>query len=174
LVESFKQSAAARALHHGYHGGLLEHTVNMLKMAESICDRVYPELNRDLVYVGILYHDLGKIRELHSGTHVELTTEGHLLGHIYMGTRVLRHYVEQLSDFPESLVMQVEHIILSHHGEKEWGSPVVPMTAEALFVHHLDNLDAKTHMALKTIENDPNGEEFTAYHRNLGRHFFKG
>ncbi len=175
FIEVFERSAAARDLHHVYQGGLLEHTVNMLKVAKFVTDEIYPDLDQGLVLCGVILHDIGKTQELDSKGEIAYTTEGYLLGHLYIGTKILHKYAAMLPEFPEELLTRLEHIILSHHGEKEWGSPVVPMTAEAMIIHHLDNLDAKTNMVLKAIDSDQNlNEEFTAYHRTLRRHFYKG
>jgi len=168
------QSAAARDLHHSYRGGLLEHTWKLMRTASLILPEVYPDLDPDLVLAGLFLHDIGKIRELDSGAEIGYTKEGFLLGHLYLSIEIMRRYLSGLEDFPEELRLQLEHLLLSHHGEREWGSPVVPQTPEAIFVHHLDNLDAKTNMVLRAIKSDPNvGEDFTQFHRGLKRHFYK-
>ena len=176
FMASFKQSAAARNLHHSYQGGLIEHTLNLVKAARFVCDELYAgEVDRDLVIAGAILHDIGKVRELDSKLEVGYTTEGYLLGHLALGSSLLREKAAQVPDFPAELLMALDHIILSHHGEKEWGSPVTPMTPEAMIVHLLDNLDAKTRIILSAIHDDQNPEEeFTSYHRTLMRHFYKG
>ncbi len=174
FCEMLKRSAAARDYHHSYRGGLLEHNWKLMKMATSIVPEIYPDLDLDLVLTGLFLHDIGKIHELDSSREIGYTREGYLLGHLYMSTDVMRKYLRGLEDFPGELRLQLEHILLSHHGEREWGSPVVPQTPEAIFVHYLDNMDAKTNMVLRAIKTDPNvGEEFTLFHRGMGRHFYK-
>jgi 3'-5' exoribonuclease len=171
----FTEGAGARDLHHAYRGGLLEHTVNMLKIAQFLLDEIFPGLDRSLVLTGVMLHDVGKVMELDSQKEISYTREGYLLGHIYMGSRIIEQYARQVPDFPEDALTRLQHIILSHHGEREWGAVVLPMTPEAMLIHQIDNLEAKTHMVLKAIDQDPHtNEEFTAYHKTLKRHFFKG
>jgi len=175
FMEEFKNAAAARNIHHVYTGGLLEHTVKVTKTALFAAEELYPgEVDRDLLIVGSILHDVGKVKELSPPPEVGYTTEGYLLGHIVIGSRLIREKAATLEDFPEDILMQVEHLVVGHHGEKEWGSPAVPMTPEAMIIHQADNLDAKTQIALTAIAECPNDEEdFTDYHRTLGRHFFK-
>lgn len=174
FLAALSRSAAARSIHHGYQGGLLEHIVALLKMSAFIADDVYSGLDRDLLIAASILVDIGKIEELDSSSEVSFTRAGFLLGHIFLGTQILDRYAAQVSDFPEELLLHLEHIILAHHGVKEWGSPVLPQTPEALVIHHLDNLDAKTNMAMQALENDTHiGEEFTAFHPVLHRHFYK-
>lgn len=174
--DAFCKSAAARNVHHVYLGGLLEHTVKVVKLARFAAEEIYKdEVDPDLVVAGAILHDVGKVRELDSSAEIGYTSEGYLVGHIALGSFMLRERAATLPDFPEATLMELDHIILSHHGEKEWGSPVVPMTAEAIIVHNADNLDAKTQIALTTITEDPNlEEEFTQYHYTMRRHFYKG
>ncbi len=174
LMEGFKISAAARNVHHVYQGGLIEHTLNVTGIALSACDIYGPDLDRDLLVAGSLLHDVGKVRELDSRIEIGYTNEGYLIGHVALGSAMLREKIAGIPEFPPDLAMELEHIILSHHGEKEWGAPVMPMTPEAMVVHCADNLEAKTKILLASIEEDPNeDEEFTQYHRTLGRHFYK-
>jgi 3'-5' exoribonuclease len=174
LAEAFRRSVAARNVHHVYQGGLLEHTVKVVKIT-AFAASLYPSVNRDLAVAGAILHDIGKIRELDSGAEVGYTTEGYLLGHIAIGLLMIREKAAQLPELDPATLLELEHLMLSHHGEKEFGSPILPMTAEAMIVNHADNLDAKTEICLAAIAEDPNeGEEFTQYHRLMNRHFFKG
>jgi len=175
FVDGLLSAPAARNIHHAYQGGLIEHTVKVVKVALLAADELYPgQVDRDLIVAGAILHDAGKILELDSGAEVGTTREGYLLGHITLGARMLLERAGGLDGFPEGLLVELEHILISHHGERDWGSPVVPMTPEAMIVHIADNLDAKTQIVLAAIEDDPNAdEEFTQYHRTLGRHFFK-
>ena len=175
FIEDFTKSAAARDIHHSYQGGLLEHTMKVTKIALFAADTLYPgEVNRDILLAGAILHDIGKIRELDSSADFSYTTEGYLMGHLMIGSSLVREKAAGIEGFPEDILIELVHIILSHHGEKEWGSPVVPMTPEAMIIHMADNLDAKTQIALGAISEDQNQEEdFTQYVRVLGRHFFK-
>ncbi len=176
FVEEFSRAAAARNVHHVYRGGLLEHTVKVVKTCMFAADALYPgQVDRDLLFAGAVLHDAGKTRELDSEMEISYTTEGYLAGHLMLGVMMTAERARSIPGFPESRLLDLLHVIISHHGEKEWGSPVVPMTAEAMIVHNADNLDAKTQIALTAISEDPNQEEnFTQYHRLLGRHFYKG
>jgi 3'-5' exoribonuclease len=175
FIEDFKKSAAARNIHHSYQGGLLEHTMKVTKTALFAADTLYPgEVNRDLLLAGAILHDIGKIHELDSDAEFSYTTEGYLMGHLMIGASWVKERAWGIDGFSEDVLLELMHIILSHHGEKEWGSPIVPMTPEAMIIHMADNLDAKTQISLEAISEDPNEEEdFTQYVRVLGRHFYK-
>src|SRR3972149_6771589 len=128
LTAQALQSAGARNVHHAYVGGLLEHTVKVARIAAFTAEELYPEqVDRDLLITGALLHDIGKMRELNSGADISYTAEGYLLGHVVMGALMLREKAAALADFPPSLLLDLEHVLLSHHGEREWGAPVVPM-----------------------------------------------
>jgi len=133
---------AAKAIHHAYLGGLLEHVVSMLGLAVRICDH-YAELDRDLVVLGVLFHDLGKLAELGAMPVNDYTPVGRLVGHIILGRDLLRERAGGIEGFPEELRLQLEHLVLSHQGRKEFGSPVEPMTPEAIALHMIDDLDSK-------------------------------
>ncbi len=137
-----KEHPAAKAIHHAYRGGLLEHVVAMAEVALVVCDR-YRELDRDLVLLGVLYHDLGKLQEIGPMPVNEYTKPGRLVGHVVFGRDLLRERCAAIGGFPDDLRLHLEHLILSHQGRLEFGSPVVPMTAEALVLHFIDNLDSK-------------------------------
>ncbi len=140
--QELKEHPAAKAIHHAYRGGLLEHVVKMADVALGICDR-YPELDRDLVLLGVLFHDLGKLQEIGPMPVNEYTKSGRLVGHVIFGRDMLRERCAAIDGFPDDLRLHLEHLILSHQGRLEFGSPVVPMTAEALALHFIDNLDSK-------------------------------
>ncbi len=164
---------AARKLHHPYLGGLLEHTWSVARHAlQSLA--VYPDLNPDLVLAGAILHDLGKVKELANPAAPERTRDGELLGHIVLGWEMVREEARSL-DFPDpDQLLQLEHIILSHHGSLEFGSPVLPKTREALLVFFLDDLDAKLKMMGQHLQSDSGEGDFTTYHRVLGRGLYKG
>ncbi|MBM4301255.1 MAG: HD domain-containing protein [Deltaproteobacteria bacterium] len=171
--EEFLVCPAARLYHHPYLGGLLEHTWFVTRHALASLT-IYPDLNRDLVLAGAILHDLGKVKELANPAAPEATVPGRLLGHIVLGWDMVRSEAQAL-DFPDpTLLVQLEHIILSHHGTMEFGSPVVPKTREALLVNFLDDLDAKLKMMSQHLESDAGEGDFTSYHRVLQRGLYKG
>ena len=171
--EDFLVCPAARRYHHPYLGGLLEHTWFVTRHALASLS-IYPDLNRDLVLAGAILHDLGKIKELTNPVAPEATVAGRLLGHVVLGWDLVRNAAQDL-EFPDpTLLLQLEHIILSHHGEMEFGSPILPKTREALLVYCLDNLDAKLKMMSQHLEGDTGEGDFTSYHRTLQRELYKG
>lgn len=170
LMERFRSAPAATSLHHAYIGGLLEHTLQLLAAAERILP-LYPGLNRDIVMAGLFLHDLGKTMELSWEGTFSYTAAGNLLGHTVQGVLLLRSTAAKVRqaghEIPEPALLVLQHIVLSHHGQLEFGATKVPATPEAIFVHLLDNLDAKTTMALaqanrEELEGRPEtGQEFT-------------
>jgi 3'-5' exoribonuclease len=173
-AEKIKHAPAARNIHQAYVGGLLEHIWHMAKSGRALLREVYPQLDSDLVVAGILIHDLGKLSELEFAPAISYTKLGYLEGHIFLGLKMLDEKIRRLPDFPDELRLQLEHIILSHHGEKEWGSPVLPATPEAMLIHQIDNLDAKLSIVQEAIASDMNeAEDFTNYHQVLERHLYK-
>jgi 3'-5' exoribonuclease len=179
FMGKFTKAPAGIKNHHAYQGGLLEHVVTMLTAADRIAD-LYPEIDRDLLLAGIFLHDIGKVDELSYDRAFGYTDEGQLLGHLVMGVEMLRDKAQRASDltgepFPLELLLRLKHMIVSHHGTYEFGSPKVPMTPEAIALHHLDNLDAKIHLFTREIRDDPSRESsWTPFHTNLGRRLFKG
>ncbi|HZW10541.1 MAG TPA: HD domain-containing protein [Phycisphaerales bacterium] len=151
LMGAFRVAPAAKSMHHAYLGGLLEHTLSLLKLAQSVCP-LYPRINRDLVLMGLFLHDLGKTRELVYDRAFEYTERGELIGHIVEGALMLHDKAHQMMAtrgvrLPPGALTVLQHIILSHHGLPEYGAAKVPMTPEAILVSLLDNLDAKTTIA---------------------------
>jgi 3'-5' exoribonuclease len=142
IAQAFREAPAARQLHHAWLGGLLEHVVSLLGLADRVGAH-YPMLDRDLLVTGVILHDIGKIRELSWDTGFEYTVEGVLLGHIQMGVDLAEKTIAGLPGFPDRLRTLVLHMILSHHGKLEFGSPKLPMIPEALVLNFLDDLDAK-------------------------------
>jgi 3'-5' exoribonuclease len=137
-----KVHPAAKSIHHAVRGGLLEHVVSMLGLAVKIADH-YPELDRDLLLLGVLLHDLGKIEELGAMPYNDYTPVGRLVGHVVIGRDLLRERIAAIPGFPPALALALEHLVLSHQGRKEFASPVEPMTREALALHMIDDLDSK-------------------------------
>ena len=169
--EQFFKHAAAVKNHHEFVSGLATHVVGMLRIANSICD-LYPMLNRDLLVAGILVHDMGKMVELTDGIVPEYTMEGKLLGHISIMQAKVAKVAEELNIVDESVLL-LRHMILSHHGEYEFGSPVLPMIPEAEVLHMIDNLDARMEMLRKAMDSVQEGE-FTARIFSLeNRMFYK-
>jgi 3'-5' exoribonuclease len=179
FIRKFTSAPAGIKNHHAYHGGLLEHVVTLLTIAERIAD-LYPDLDRDLLMTGIFLHDIGKIDELVYDRAFAYSDEGQLVGHLVMGVEMLRDKVERTADltgepFPAELLLRLKHMIVSHHGSHEFGSPKLPMTLEAVALHHLDNLDAKFHAVSREIRDDPSRESsWTPFQQSLGRRLFKG
>ncbi|MGD0738811.1 MAG: HD domain-containing protein [Terracidiphilus sp.] len=142
LAQAYREAPAARGLHHAWLGGLLEHVVSLLGLADRVAEH-YPLLDRDLLVTGVILHDIGKIRELEWETGFDYTVEGVLLGHIQMGVSLVEKTIDRLPGFPDRLRTLVLHMILSHHGKLEFGSPKLPMIPEALVLNFVDDLDAK-------------------------------
>jgi 3'-5' exoribonuclease len=149
LAKAYSEAPAARQLHHAWLGGLLEHVVSLLGLADSVAAH-YPLLDRDLLVTGVILHDIGKVRELTWETGFDYSVEGVLLGHIQMGANLVDKTIAGLPDFPERLRTLVLHMILSHHGKLEFGSPKLPMTPEALALSFIDDFDAK----MRAIESE--------------------
>jgi 3'-5' exoribonuclease len=142
LATAYREAPAARQLHHAWLGGLLEHVVSLLTLADRVAPH-YPMLDRDLLLTGVILHDIGKVRELSWETGFDYTVEGSLLGHIQIGSALAERAMDSLPNFPPRLKTLVLHMILSHHGKLEFGSPKLPMIPEALVLNFLDDLDAK-------------------------------
>ena len=173
IAEKYKLAPAAMSYHHAYLGGLIEHVLSLLAFADKICDH-YTELRRDLVIAGLVLHDIGKIEELSYKTGIRYTTRGQLLGHISIGAEMVSEKIRTIPDFPSSLRDQLLHIILSHHGELQFGSPKEPLFPEALVVHHLDNLDSKLQSMRTQYATDKDRPgAFTARNPALKRELFK-
>jgi 3'-5' exoribonuclease len=184
LVEAFLQeprwregwlmAPAAKKLHHARVGGLLEHTLSVCRLADLICSH-YPHLQRDLLLAGAVLHDAAKIRELHSPWRPEYTTEGRLLGHVMMGVEMFEEKRSAIGSLPEEQVLALKHMIISHHGQFEYGSPRRPKTLEAMVLYMLDDLDAKFDAFNQHLLTDSGGEEgWTSYHSLFDRYLFRG
>ncbi|MBM4071163.1 MAG: HD domain-containing protein [Planctomycetes bacterium] len=178
LVRDLCRAPAGVRNHHAYLGGLLEHVVTMLDVADRIAP-LYPALDRDVFLMGIFLHDIGKLRELGYGKVFSYTDEGQLVGHLVIGVEMLNEKAAKAPDltgepFPKELLLRLKHIIVSHHGTYEFGSPKLPMTAEAIALHHLDNFDAKVHTFTRDIREDRNQSAWTPYSQSMQRRLFKG
>lgn len=155
IAERLRRAPAAKALHHAWMGGLLEHIVSLMELCDSVAPH-YPNVNRDLLLTGVVLHDIGKLEELQYANTFGYSTEGQLLGHIAIGLRMLHEKLVERPDFPVKLRTLVEHLILSHHGHLEYGSPKLPMIPEAMMLHMLDDLDAKMQAMRSEFEKHQN------------------
>jgi 3'-5' exoribonuclease len=170
LYPRFLTSPAAYYIHHAYEGGLLEHTLDMLEMSKSVKIR-YPNINYDLLVTGIIFHDIGKIFEYSLGTSIGVTKEGKLLGHVFIGAEYVKSH--SVKDFPQDLLDEIVHMILSHQGQLEFGSPIKPKTAEAVALYHLDDASTKINAAYNVIHGLDNDTEFAPYHKQLGVELYR-
>jgi len=172
LRARFMQAPAAKMMHHPYLGGLLEHVLSLCGLGMAVSGH-YKNLNKDLLVAGLILHDVGKVFELTYDRSFGYSDEGRLIGHITIGTELVDSYMKKIPDFPEELRMQLKHLLLSHHGTLEYGSPKRPKTLEALVLSYLDDLDAKVNAA-ETIMADPAGEErWSPYQRIFERYIYK-
>jgi 3'-5' exoribonuclease len=172
VLPKLKRAPAAMSMHHAFVGGLLEHTVSLIGLGRALTSH-YPELDADVLLAGIVLHDIGKIDELSYERATNYTTAGRLLGHITIGTLLVREKIKAIPGFPEPLAILIEHLILSHHGTYEFGSPSLPQTREAIALHFLDDMDSKMAAMRATLEGASGSEEWTernpALHRPLLR-----
>lgn len=174
FLQSYSTAPAAKAMHHVYLGGLLEHSLAVAALVGDICRR-YPGINRDLLIVGALLHDVGKVAELSYERTFDYTDEGKLIGHIVMGVEMIEEKIRSIPGFPRQLAIHLKHLLLSHHGQYEYGSPKRPKTLEAVVLNFLDDLDSKINGVRTHIEKEPDSaSSWTAYHRLYDRYFFKG
>jgi len=163
---------AAQTLHHAYRGGFLEHVLQMAAVGDMLATAY--QANADVILAGVVLHDIGKLQELDYDLATSYSREGRLLGHIMLGTKVVSDAAAAIEGFPPDLLTEIQHLILSHHGRLEFGSPVTPMTVEAFILSFVDDLDAKINMVRQAIRDDSGDGEFTAYHSKLERVFWKG
>jgi 3'-5' exoribonuclease len=172
LIEKFKRAPAAKRIHHAYLGGLLVHTRNVLKLADEM-KRVYETLDLDLLITAGILHDIGKIYEYTYARKLDFSTQGRLLGHIVIGYELVAERIKQIADFPRPLRFMLLHMILSHHGEYEWGSPRRPNFLEALVLHFIDNLDSKVEIMMSEKKKNKGMEkEWSDYHPYLEREIY--
>lgn len=180
FMELFKLAPAAKGVHHVYIGGLLEHTLELVRLCKDIT-RHYPEADIDLLITSAILHDIGKVYELGYKRSIDYTDEGRLIGHILIGFRLVEEKIRMLDGFPRDLAMLLEHIIISHQGRYEWGSPKRPKTLEALILHYLDEMNAKIKSFQETFErekNDADSQEdqtgWSSYNRIFERFLYNG
>lgn len=179
FMTSFAAAPAGVKNHHAYKGGLLQHVVSLMELCKVVAPR-YPELDAELLLVGAFLHDMGKTIELSYDRDLGYTDEGQLLGHVVIGIEMLEKKLRACEGlmnepFPKELALRLKHMVLSHHGEYEFGSPKLPMTLEAIALHYLDNLDAKIFSVGQIMRDDPNKDSsWTPYQPSLSRMLFKG
>ena len=169
IAAAYRNAPAAKTLHHAYIGGLLDHVVSLFRSCDLVC-RNYPQVNRDLLLTGAFLHDIGKIHELTYMRSFSYTTRGQLLGHMIIELEMLQAKLAQFPDFPPEMKTLLEHLIISHHGQYEFGSPKLPMFPEALLLHYLDDLDSKMESMRAHFEREAGSEStWTSYNPSLGR-----
>jgi len=179
FMRGFTTCPAGVKLHHAYVGGLLEHVISMMDAADKLLP-LYPGVDRDLLLMGVFLHDAGKVRELTYSRAFGYSDEGQLVGHIPVAVAMLAETAAKVPDltgepFPRELMLRIQHMILSHHGELNYGSPKVPMTPEAMLLHLIDLMDTRMHMVMRELKEDRNNPTaWTPYNANLGRRIYKG
>jgi len=169
----FRQAPGGKSMHHDYIGGLLEHTVSVAGICRFLASH-YEGVDADMLVAGALLHDIGKVNELSYEGAFEYTDEGRLLGHLYMGAEWVASECTKIERFPSEKTMLLKHMILSHHGELEYGSPKRPKTLEAVLLHFVENMDAKAAAFQDAVETLPDGSRWTDYQRMFERYLFAG
>jgi 3'-5' exoribonuclease len=179
FMAKFTAAPAGVKNHHAYKGGLLQHVVSLAELCQVVAQR-YPELDADLLLMGAFLHDVGKTEELTYQRELGYSDEGQLVGHVVMGVVIVERKIQETSEltketFPLELALRVKHMVVSHHGSYEFGSPKLPMTLEAIALHHLDDLDAKLFSVGQLMRDDANTDSpWTPYQANMQRKFYKG
>ena len=179
LMRKIRSAPAGIKNHHAYRGGLLEHMLSLMEICLAV-GPMYQDIDVDILVIGAFLHDIGKIDELTYEPDLGYSDAGQLIGHLVQGVRILDDKIAETNkqseeSFPEELANHLRHMIVSHHGQYEFGSPKLPMTLEAIALHHLDNLDAKIHCARQMIDEDANSESaWTVYNPAFGRKIYKG
>jgi 3'-5' exoribonuclease len=172
IAPRYKRAPAAKVMHHAYLGGLLEHVVGLCGLAKQAAAH-YPELDVDLLLTAAMLHDVGKLDELCYDRAIAYTTEGQLLGHIVMELETVSHAMDAMEGFPANLKTVVQHLLISHHGQYEFGSPKLPMIREAMVFHYLDDMDSKLAAVRAALLGAASEDEWSAYSAALGRRFLK-
>ena len=173
FVNKFKTAPAAKKMHHAYIGGLLEHTLSMVSLADKIAGH-YSGIDRDLLLSGAILHDIGKIDEFEYQFKIDYSDKGRLLNHIVIGLKMVDDKLSGIEHFPEDQMLLLKHLIVSHHGTREFGSPEPPKTIEAVLLNYIDEIDSKVNGIRDFIAAEDPDETWTSYHRLLERHFYKG
>lgn len=164
FIDAFKKHSAAKTVHHSFVGGLLEHTLGVVKLCDFYVKQ-YPFLNRDLLFTAALFHDVGKLKEISNFPENDYTDDGQLLGHIVMGSELVGFGCRHIRNFPKKLMSELQHCILAHHGELEFGSPKKPALAEAMALNYADNTDAKLETMREVLKSSGENTEWLGYNR---------
>ena len=163
-MKAFKNSSAAKTVHHGFVGGLLEHTLSVTKLCDYYCG-AYPVLKRDLLLTAAMCHDIGKLKEISAFPENDYTDDGQLLGHIVMGAQMVAEAAAKIEGFPHGLLSEIQHCILAHHGKYEYGSPKIPALIEALALNYADDTDAKLETFKEILENNSENTGWFGFNR---------
>ncbi len=173
FVRKFKTAPAAKKMHHAYIGGLLEHTLSMTSLADKVAGH-YSGIDRDLLVAGAVLHDIGKTDEFEYQFKIDYTDEGRLLNHIVIGLKMVDEKLSEIEDVPEDQIFLLKHMMVSHHGTREFGSPEPPKTIEAVLLNYIDEIDSKVNGIRDFMASEDPNETWTSYHRLLERHFYMG
>lgn len=173
MVRLFKAAPAAKKMHHAYIGGLLEHTLSMAILVDRLAGH-YTGVDRDLLLTGAILHDIGKIREFEFSSYIDYTSEGRLLSHIVIGLQIIDEKMKLIKDFPEEQAVLLKHLVVSHHGVKEFGSPELPKTIEAVLLNHIDEIDSKVKGIREFMASEDPNASWTSFHKLMNRHFYMG
>lgn len=171
IAPKLKEMPAAKSYHHNRIGGYVQHVHETTQLAETFCEQ-HPRIDRELLLTGVLLHDLGKIKEYEYEAAIDFTDEGRLLGHIPMGDHMITEAINEIEDFPQDLAWKVRHMVLSHHGHKEWGSAVEPRTKEAIILHELEYLDSQISKIMGTFRKHEGSEESGVYDPTLNQYIY--
>lgn len=173
FVQQFKTAPAAKKMHHAYLGGLLEHTLSMAILVDKIAGH-YTGVDRDMLMAGAILHDIGKVHEFEYSSHIDYTSEGRLISHIVIGVQMIDEKLKQMQDIPQEQAVLLKHLVISHHGVREFGSPEVPKTIEAVLLNHIDEIDSKVKGIREFMASEDPGAVWTSYHKLLERQFYMG
>jgi len=174
IVKGLLLAPGGKLWHHNYVGGLLEHTLKIVEICKKACE-LYESVDKDLLIAGALLHDIGKISQYEVSSFIDYSDEGRLIGHIVEGDRIVTEKIKEMADFPEELAMRLRHLILSHQGELEMGSPVVPQTLEAIILHNADEMDAKAGAFRRIIESEQEpGKKWSSFVKLINRFIYFG
>jgi len=173
FVSKFKRAPAAKKMHHAYIGGLIEHTLSMTLLADKIATH-YKGIDRDLLIASAILHDIGKIREFDYKVKIDYSDEGRLLNHIVIGVQMIEEKLRNIKNFPDEQALLIKHMIVSHHGTREFGSPEPPKTIEAVLLNYIDEIDSKVNGIREFIAREDPNETWTSFHRLLERYFYMG
>jgi 3'-5' exoribonuclease len=173
FTAQFKRAPAAKKMHHAYIGGLLEHTLSMAVLADKIAGH-YNGIDRDFLVSGALLHDIGKTREFSYDMGIDYSDEGRLVNHIVIGLQMIEDKMRTVASFPEEPALLLKHMVISHHGSRELGSPEPPKTIEAVMLNCIDEMDSRVQAIREFMTKEDSEETWTSFHRLLGRHFYRG